>query len=699
MATVVDKVYLDLAKEVLSNGYTYLDEKRGVTCTEISSALIKIPIQNQFPLISAKNVHFPSVVEELRWFLSGSENIADLKCGIWDKDAYNLYLRKLAENAPHMTPVKIEDFVKLKGKAAPHVLGTAPYLLGDTNYTHYGQVGRIYGAKWKEGNQLINVLNSLKEQPMGRRHVVDAWSVDNSNVALPCCFSGDMLVRAKEDYKKISDLKVGDEVLTVDSSFQKITDTSKVPYKGIMKELKIFGNTKKILCTPKHPFLVKEKGFIESKDVKNGDYVAIPVNKKEEIPLFEEKIHIGKNRFKTKTLDFKKLDYWYLMGYFLGDGWLIDSKNEILFSVADKDIDEIYDRFKSVLSVSKIKNNRSKCITFSGKNQTLFNVLAMFGKYAHGKTIPEFILDAPKEYIEEFLKGYQKADGCVTADGIVFTTVSDNIAYSLQLLYAKLGVKASIYYQNRPKTTVIQGRDVNQRNTYSINVYKSIKKSKNYIVDNDYLWMKVVNIEDIDFDGFVYNLSVENNHTYNVFNIVNHNCHYGFQIILRPLSLEERLLLSKANIDIAYAQKSDWNNFLDKTNVPKYAFTLKWNQRSTDLYLGLPFNIASYALLANIIGNLVNMMPEYIEGNLSHIHIYENALEACKNLPLNDIILDYPEVEIADYMVYLTIESIHSFFADLGDLGAKPFAKLVPGTYNPVTNAKVNMLAEKIVKP
>lgn len=59
MATVVDKVYLDLVKEVLSNGYTYLDEKRGVTCTEISSALIKIPIQNQFPLISAKNVHFP----------------------------------------------------------------------------------------------------------------------------------------------------------------------------------------------------------------------------------------------------------------------------------------------------------------------------------------------------------------------------------------------------------------------------------------------------------------------------------------------------------------------------------------------------------------------------------------------------------------------------------------------------------------
>ena len=62
----------------------------------------------------------------------------------------------------------------------------------------------------------------------------------------------------KNNYEKISDLKIGDEVLTIDSSFQKITDISKVPYKGIMKEIKIFGNSRKILCTPNHPFLIKD---------------------------------------------------------------------------------------------------------------------------------------------------------------------------------------------------------------------------------------------------------------------------------------------------------------------------------------------------------------------------------------------------------------------------------------------------------
>ena len=227
MAAVVDRVYLDLVKEVLSNGYTYLDEKRGVTCTEISSALIKIPIQNQFPLISAKDVHFPSVVEELRWFLSGSENIADLKCGIWDKDAYNLYLRKM-QDEPNYTVMEFEDFLMKKGQIAPE-------FLRDAGYMHYGQTGKIYGAKWKENNQLINVLNGLKEQPMGRRHVVDAWSVDNSNLALPCCHYGFQIIPRPLSLKerlflfKDASYEESNTILTGHTRIQEFLDATMVP--------------------------------------------------------------------------------------------------------------------------------------------------------------------------------------------------------------------------------------------------------------------------------------------------------------------------------------------------------------------------------------------------------------------------------------------------------------------------------------
>ena len=59
-------------------------------------------------------------------------------------------------------------------------------------------------------------------------------------------------------------------------------------------------------------------------------------------------------------------------------------------------------------------------------------------------------------------------------------------------------------------------------------------------------------------------------------------------------------------------------------------FTLKWHQRSVDTFLGLPFNIASYALLAHIIGKLTNMVPKGIIGDLSNVHIYEPHLDAVK---------------------------------------------------------------------
>lgn len=55
-----------------------------------------------------------------------------------------------------------------------------------------------------------------------------------------------------------------------------------------------------------------------------------------------------------------------------------------------------------------------------------------------------------------------------------------------------------------------------------------------------------------------------------------------------------------------------------------------WNQRSVDTPLGLPFNIASYALLLKIIAKEVNMIPDELIGNLGDTHIYENQIEGIK---------------------------------------------------------------------
>ena len=60
--------------------------------------------------------------------------------------------------------------------------------------------------------------------------------------------------------------------------------------------------------------------------------------------------------------------------------------------------------------------------------------------------------------------------------------------------------------------------------------------------------------------------------------------------------------------------------------------SLNWTQRSVDSLLGLPFNIASYGLLLELIAKEVGMTPHILTGNLIDFHIYENHISQCKEL-------------------------------------------------------------------
>jgi thymidylate synthase len=85
-------------------------------------------------------------------------------------------------------------------------------------------------------------------------------------------------------------------------------------------------------------------------------------------------------------------------------------------------------------------------------------------------------------------------------------------------------------------------------------------------------------------------------------------CHYGFQVYTRLTTREEKI-----------------------ENPGKYrAISLMWNQRSVDTFLGLPFNIASYGLLLEIIANEVDMIPDQLIGNLGDVHLYSNHIEQAK---------------------------------------------------------------------
>jgi thymidylate synthase len=115
-------------------------------------------------------------------------------------------------------------------------------------------------------------------------------------------------------------------------------------------------------------------------------------------------------------------------------------------------------------------------------------------------------------------------------------------------------------------------------------------------------------------------------------------CHYGFQIYTRELSKGERMNYwfknNKPNRDVCdsvdESTEEEQHKYFDGANVPKRAISLMWNQRSVDTFLGLPFNIASYGLLLEIIAKEVNMISDELIGNLGDVHLYKNHIEQAK---------------------------------------------------------------------
>ena len=104
-------------------------------------------------------------------------------------------------------------------------------------------------------------------------------------------------------------------------------------------------------------------------------------------------------------------------------------------------------------------------------------------------------------------------------------------------------------------------------------------------------------------------------------------CHYGFQVYTRELRLVERIDIAiekGLTTKNAHMSEIDFWNWCDRKQIPTRAISLMWNQRSVDTFLGLPFNIASYGLLLELIAKEVGMIADELIGNLGDVHIYND---------------------------------------------------------------------------
>ena len=156
------KQYQDLLQHILDNGFQKGD-RTGTGTISVFGYQMRFHLEDGFPLLTTKKVHLRSIIHELLWLINGDTNIKylhDNKVSIWDEWA-------------------------------------------DSN----GDLGPIYGAQWRNWNnegidQIADVINSLKNNPNSRRHIVTAWkpsvlpdesskdfaaNVANGKAALPPC--------------------------------------------------------------------------------------------------------------------------------------------------------------------------------------------------------------------------------------------------------------------------------------------------------------------------------------------------------------------------------------------------------------------------------------------------------------------------------------------------------------------------------
>jgi len=162
------KQYHDLLQDILNNGESR-DDRTGVGTISVFGRQLRFDLSSGFPAITTKKLAWKACVGELLWFLEGSNDE-----------------RRLAEITHGSKEGKVTIWT-------PNAM--APYWKPKAKFE--GDLGRVYGVQWRkwEGprwgtpiDQVSNVINSLKNDPHGRRHIINAWNVGElDQMALPPC--------------------------------------------------------------------------------------------------------------------------------------------------------------------------------------------------------------------------------------------------------------------------------------------------------------------------------------------------------------------------------------------------------------------------------------------------------------------------------------------------------------------------------
>jgi radical SAM peptide maturase (CXXX-repeat target family) len=387
----------------------------------------------------------------------------------------------------------------------------APIIIGDTN--------GVYNKP--EYKKFYDDMQKVTRQSQSTDECI------NCPIASGCawCFPAGTKINTPNGLKNIEDLHIYDYVIDMNGDTQMITantgrlanDLVTVRATGFMP----------INVTSEHPFycqpVVKrvnnrpvygEPQWIAAKDLKTSDRIALfipQLGDKEVNPCFA-----------------------YVIGRYIGDGWKTKSNRIIhpyryyICTAFDEQ-----EEFESFLNQSGIKYTKTKNRTVEEYNLNITDngymvkLLDDCGENAKTKHIPREVWSWNKKSVEALLKGYFDADGSIQDDVQRFTSVSYELILNIcELVRAVYHKAPNITFRKSPGKTIIEGREVNNSDSYEGRFLLVEPKKHFYEYDekNNIIWTNIKSGPEPLKEVYVYNLTVENTHSYIANGAIVHNC-------------------------------------------------------------------------------------------------------------------------------------------------------------------------------
>jgi hypothetical protein len=361
----------------------------------------------------------------------------------------------------------------------------------------------------------------------------------------PCFVSG-TLVLTNNGYKNIEDITAEDYVLTHTNSFKKVVKPMAKSFIGNLYRINAMAFDS-LICTPEHPFYVRERYkvwdnpnrvykrlfhnpvWVEAKDLTKNHYLGIAINQKSEYPQWngvEDNRWGHHNISNTLSKKFQWLSFWYIMGRYVGDGWRRSSESSKGVVICCGGRNE-YELAKALNSCGfNFHTTKERTVTkYHICCKELYEFVERYGYYAHGKRIDAETMNLPRPLLGWFLQGYFDADG--NFDGVYqkATSVSKELLYGIGQCVAKVyQVPYKIYRTARKRQTTIEGRIVNQRDSYQIVFKKKRTKQDKAFYEDGYIWFPIKSIATEYAECPVFNMEVETDNSYTANGCIVHNC-------------------------------------------------------------------------------------------------------------------------------------------------------------------------------